>query len=86
MLCNMSPVSPSTSPSEHRRKPGVVRDAIIATLQAGSPTTVEELYAAVAIRLGKPVPKSSVRSYLNQNSGPSELFERVDRGTYRLRR
>jgi hypothetical protein len=46
--------------------------------------TLKQILAAVEETLGA-VPASSVRSYLNLNSGPDKQFERVGRGTYKLR-
>jgi predicted transcriptional regulator of viral defense system len=65
-----------------RRQPGEVRDAIVAALrQRHGTATVEEIVQDVEARLGGPVARSSVRSYL-QNEG---RFERLERGRYRLR-
>ena len=47
--------------------------------------SVRQIHASVEARLGKSVPESSVRSYLNLNSGPDGQFERVRRGVYKLR-
>jgi site-specific DNA-methyltransferase (adenine-specific) len=44
--------------------------------------TIAELCAAVETKLGKPVARSSVRSYLNINT--PGVFLRTGRGTYRL--
>lgn len=65
-----------------RRRPGEVRDAIVAFLNMRRDATVTEICQAVASRLGGEVPTSSVRSYLRLNTGA--LFERVARGRYRL--
>lgn len=66
-----------------RRRPGEVRDAILAYLQAQrSEATAAQIRQAVAERLGGHVPGSSVRSYLNLGTGT--LFERTARGRYRL--
>ncbi|MFC8682564.1 hypothetical protein ACFT30_13675 [Microbacterium ureisolvens] len=66
-------------------KPGYVRDAIIAFLKSKGTdgAKIDEIYEAVSKALGQDVPKSSVRSYLNGNT-PSQ-FDRLGRGTYRLR-
>lgn len=68
-----------------RRAPGQIRDAIIACLQrrADRTATVEEIRATVAAKLGGGIPSSSIRSYLNINTPAT--FERVARGTYRLK-
>lgn len=69
-----------------RMAPGVIRDAIISHLEGcgdhGSPLT--EITGAVMEKLGPTVSASSVRSYLNLNT--PNVFERVSRGTYRLRK
>jgi hypothetical protein len=66
-----------------RSRPGQVRDAIAAYLEEKqADASVPEIHAAVAARLGREVPASSVRSYLRLNTG--ELFERTGRGRYRL--
>jgi len=66
-----------------RRRPGQVRDAIVAYLEEKrTDASVPEIHEAVAARLGSAVPASSVRSYLRLNTG--ELFERTSRGRYRL--
>jgi hypothetical protein len=67
-----------------RRRPGEVRDAIVAYLKerAGG-ATVSEIHQAVVSRLGGAVPPSSVRSYLRLNA--QTLFRRTDRGRYQLR-
>lgn len=65
------------------RKPGEVRDAIIAYLgSAGGKATVEQIHSAVERRLGGSVARSSVRSYLRLNEG--KTFVRTGRGEYRL--
>lgn len=67
------------------RRPGEVRDAIIGYLRSrGEAATVEEIYAGVEKRLGGPVARSSIRSYLGLNA--DTLFERVGHARYRLRR
>lgn len=68
-----------------RRKPGEVRDAILAHLRSRSgDASVSEIYEAVTKRLGGDVSASSVRSYLNLNTPAT--FERTHPGRYRLRR
>ena len=65
-----------------RKRPGQVRDAIIAFFQNHrGVASVAEIRKAVEQQLGE-VPRSSVRSYLNLNP---KIFERTDRGQYRLR-
>jgi DNA modification methylase len=62
--------------------PGVVRDAIVEHLEmVGAPQTAGDIARAVADRIGG-VPSSSVRSYLAINT--PRLFERVERGKYRI--
>lgn len=65
-----------------RRRPGEVRDAIVAYLEAHEEATVSEIREAVATRVGSDISPSSVRSYLRLNTGG--LFERTARGQYRL--
>ena len=80
-MCRME--TPTGSP--RRLRPGEVRDAIEEALRtAADPLPVKQLHASVEARLGKSVPASSVRSYLNLNSGPGGQFERVRRGFYKL--
>jgi site-specific DNA-methyltransferase (adenine-specific) len=79
----MTVASPRNPARRHR--PGEVRDAIERALaDAGGPLHVREIHAAVADRLGGDVPASSVRSYLNLNTGTGKPFERVRRGVYRI--
>ena len=68
-----------------RRKPGVVRDAIIAYLASieGDAST-DQIHAAACQTLGGDVAPSSVRSYLNNNTPGT--FLRTGRGRYRLAR
>jgi DNA modification methylase len=62
--------------------PGMVRDSIINYLSTlGSDAALKDINAAVAAKVGK-VPPSSIRSYLNLNV--PDLFERTERGRYRL--
>jgi hypothetical protein len=62
------------------RQPGEVRDAILAALkEAGEPMKVSEIYGAVEARLGGPVARSSVRSYLQGGRG----IRALGRGKYR---
>jgi hypothetical protein len=68
-----------------RHKPGVIRDAIVATFkQEKRVMSVAEVRAAVSERLGEDVASSSVRSYLNINT--PGVFLRTGRGQYRLAR
>ena len=66
-----------------KRRPGVVRDAIIDAL-AYRPrgATVAEIAEGVSQRLG-PTPASSIRSYLRLNT--PKLFTKIDRGHYVVR-
>lgn len=68
-----------------RQRPGEVRDAIMVALRDSNPdgASISEIEAQVMETLGRPVPASSVRSYLNLNT--PGIFERVGRGHYRLR-
>lgn len=71
--------------TKERHAPGKVRDAIVGYLHHRSDgASVSEIHQAVEAELGN-VPASSVRSYLNLNTGPGKLFERTARGKYRLR-
>ena len=65
-----------------RRKPGEVRDAIVAHLRKQREATMQEIQAGVCSLLGEPVPASSVRSYLRLNTPGT--FRRIGRGRYRL--
>jgi site-specific DNA-methyltransferase (adenine-specific) len=66
------------------RAPGQVRDAILEFMQtADTAVSVAEIRRAVSQKLGD-VPASSVRSYLNLNV--PEIFERVGRGQYRVKK
>ncbi len=66
-----------------RRRPGEVRDSIIAYLGSqDEPATVKEISDAVRSELGR-VGASSIRSYLRLNS--RTLFVRSERGRYALR-
>lgn len=66
-----------------RRKPGVVRDAILQTfMKEKRELSVAELRKAVSDQLGEDIPASSVRSYLNINTPGT--FLRTERGHYRL--
>lgn len=65
-----------------RRKPGEVRDAIMRAFAGREKgASVQEIQAIVEELLGGPVPRSSVRSYLNLNEGGE--FQRLSRGRYR---
>ncbi|HDC4499237.1 TPA: site-specific DNA-methyltransferase [Enterobacter kobei] len=62
--------------------PGVVRDSIIACfLRLGREASIEEITNNVYKDIGS-ISKSSIRSYLSLNT--PGLFERMDRGIYRL--
>jgi hypothetical protein len=65
------------------RKPGEVRDAIIAYLRSVSgEARTSDIYKGVEKRLGGTVARSSVRSHLRLADG---TFERIGHGRYRLR-
>jgi site-specific DNA-methyltransferase (adenine-specific) len=64
------------------RAPGSVRDSIVSYLANAGTASIGEIQTAVAAHLGTVAP-SSVRSYLNLNT--PALFERIDRGSYRLK-
>ena len=66
-----------------KRKPGVVRDAIIDTLTYRTRgATVAQITEDVSARIGS-TPASSIRSYLRLNT--PRLFVKIDRGHYRVR-
>jgi site-specific DNA-methyltransferase (adenine-specific) len=66
-----------------RQKPGVVRDAIISYLKRiNGDASVTEIQAAVCEEIGREVPGSSVRSYLNINT--PRTFTRTAHGRYRM--
>lgn len=65
-----------------RRRPGVIRDAILAAFEVKKELSVAEVRTAVTATLGQDVPSSSVRSYLNINT--PGLFLRTGHGRYRL--
>ncbi|CAN5800711.1 hypothetical protein BH11PLA1_BH11PLA1_13550 [soil metagenome] len=65
-----------------RVEPGLVRDAIVASLQAGREAAVREIHSDVERRLGGAVPPSSVRSYLRLNA--QKRFIKTRRGHYSL--
>jgi len=70
-----------------RRRPGLIRDAIIAVLaEHDGSLRVRDIAAALAARLGEPVSVSTVKSCLWRDA-QSDLgrFERSGRGRYRLR-
>jgi DNA modification methylase len=69
--------------SDSRLQPGQVRDAIVAFLRRHDiSASVSEICEGVRTVLGKAVPNSSVRSYLNLNT-PS-TFTRTSLGRYQL--
>lgn len=64
-------------------RPGEVRDAIIEFLRGHKGDAhVEEIRTAASDKLGRSVPGSSVRSYLNLNTPGT--FTRTARGRYEL--
>lgn len=65
-----------------RIAPGAIRDSIVGYLKLVDVASVAEISGAVTDKLGD-VSASSVRSYLNLNV--PDLFERVERGKYRLK-
>jgi site-specific DNA-methyltransferase (adenine-specific) len=66
----------------NKRRPGVVRDAIVEYLRRRDAAHVKEILAAVEQTLGEPVAASSVRSYLRLNT--PEKFKRMGKGRYTL--
>ena len=74
------------SGTPRRLRPGEVRDAIEEVLGSDARAmSVKEIHASVETHLGRSVPESSVRSYLNLNAGHKGRFERVRRGIYKLK-
>lgn len=70
--------------TETRQRPGQVRDAIIGFLRTcRCDASTADITSAVAERLNGNLCTSSVRSYLRLNT--PDLFERTERGHYRLR-
>jgi hypothetical protein len=67
---------------------GTVSGAVMDVLAAADrPLRYVEIRAAVEQRLGMPVAASSVKQLLSDEAGHrSPRFERVARGTYRIRR
>jgi len=66
-----------------RQPPGVIRDAIIRYLaNIKDDASMADIHAAVSGEVGRDVPRSSVRSYLNLNT--PRVFTRTSRGRYRL--
>jgi DNA modification methylase len=68
-----------------RNSPGEIRDAIVMALAAHQgDASVRQIHESVATYLGREVPASSVRSYLQLNTPGS--FTRTSRGRYALGR
>lgn len=67
-----------------QRRPGEIRDAIREFLATREDASIREIEAAVEERFGEEVASSSIRSSLNLGVG--DLYDRVSRGRYRLRR
>ena len=66
-----------------KRRPGEVRDAILAFLSSqGNGASTSEIESAVQQMIGHAAP-SSIRSYLRLNT--PEVFQRIGRGHYALR-
>ena len=66
----------------NRVSPGHVRDAIVEFLSnSADSVSLREIESVVVRKLGE-VPRSSIRSYLNLNT--PAVFERTERGSYRL--
>jgi DNA modification methylase len=65
-----------------RHAPGSVRDSIVGYLSAAESASLGEIQQAILSQVGE-VPASSIRSYLNLNT--PRLFERTERGHYKLR-
>ena len=68
---------------QERRKPGEVRDAVLATLRANPEgASIREIAVHVRTMLGAEVADSSIRSYLRLNTPVT--IRRLDRGLYQL--
>lgn len=80
------PRKPADGWSDGRRPFGTVRDAIVEVLsRADSDLRVKDIQAGVEALLNSPVSRSSVKSYLHKDGlRRTPLFERRDRGRYRL--
>lgn len=64
--------------------PGIIRDSIVEFLSSlDRDASTKEIISAVSASIGADVAASSVRSYLNNNI--YDLFERTDRGRFRIR-
>lgn len=72
--------------TNEKRKPGEVRDAIVAFFEGrrGEQASVAEIREAVNKAVGGEVAPSSIRSYLRLNEGTT--FVRLGRGSYRMKR
>lgn len=68
--------------ADKANRPGEVRDAIVAHIREAGEASATEILRAAEKRLGRKVPGSSVRSYLNLNVGT--IFERTKWGHYKL--
>jgi hypothetical protein len=67
-----------------RNRKSPLRDVIVAYLRDKDFASVDDIVDAASKKLGT-VPRSSVRSSLNLNTGGGlKIFERVDHGKYRL--
>jgi hypothetical protein len=77
---------PPLSRPAGKLKFGTVSGAVMAVLaEAGAPMRYVEIRAAVEERLGVPVPASSVKQFLSDETRKRRpRFERIDRGCYRL--
>lgn len=70
-------------PTVRRRKPGDVRDAVLATLRAHPDgASIRKIAIHVRTMLGGEVADSSIRSHLRLNT--PETIRRLDRGLYQL--
>lgn len=81
------PLARRSPPRFQRRRVGLIRDAIAAVLsECQDEMRVREIAAAVAVRLGEPVPPSSIKSCLwREAQSDSGAFEQIGQGRYRLR-
>lgn len=81
-------LSAQRRPRFKRRRVGQIRDVMADVLdEQKDGLRMREIAAAVAARLGEPIPPSTIKSCLSREAqSASGAFERIGRGRYRLRR
>lgn len=67
-----------------KQRHGPARDAILEYFKRHKEGTPVEITDAAKTRTGQDIPRSSIRSYLNLNTGT--IFERVQWGRYKLKK